>query len=167
VASGGADVAIRIATPADLDAVLDVQRRADRSRSDAFRDHTAEAIEDPSLLFIIATVDGEPVGWAMTSHFAAEDGDAPAGHYLMGITVVPEVRRRGIATRLVRTRLDWIHRRADAAYFFTNARNAASIELHRRLGFRELVRGARFRGVPFDGGVGILFGLDLVSDATT
>jgi len=42
------------------------------------------------------------------------------------------------------------------AWYFTNARNEASLRLHRELGFREVTRDFSYPGVTFEGGVGIL-----------
>jgi hypothetical protein len=54
-------------------------------------------------------------------------------------------------------RLRWIGERAREAWFFANARNQASIDLHRRFGFEEVSRSFSFPGLAFDGGEGILF----------
>lgn len=138
---GDESVSVCVATPADLDGVLAVQRRSPgRSFSGEFRDDATRAIKDPSRLFVVAVGAGGMVGWAATKHFAEADGQAPSGHYLMGITVAPESRRRGVARRLVEARLDWIRERAGYAYYFTNVRNIASIALHDSLGFREIAR---------------------------
>ena len=162
VAEDVESVSARITTPADVDGVLDVQRRSPgRSSSPEFREYTARTIEDASVLLLVAVTATETVGWAMTKHFAEADPDAPAGHYLMGITVAPHHRRKGVATKLVQARLDWIRRRDDHAYYFTNARNTASIALHKGFGFREIARAPQFRGIPFDRGTGILFSLEL------
>lgn len=155
-------VSVRAAVPADVEAVRDVQRRSPgRSATPAFRDHIARAIENASSAVFIAETNAEAVGWAMTTEFANADASAPAGHYLMGITVAPEFRRRGVATRLVEARLDWIRALDDRAYYFTNVRNMPSIALHERFGFREAARGPEFHGVAFDGGSGVLFSLGL------
>jgi aminoglycoside 6'-N-acetyltransferase I len=155
-------ISVRIAIPADIDGILDIQRRSPgRSSTPAFKDYTVRAIKDATSLFVVAEAAGEPLGWAMTKAFADADVEAPSGHYLMGITVAPEFRRQGVATQLVRARLDWIRARDDRAYYFTNERNLASIALHARLGFREIARARQFRRVTFDGGTGILFSLDL------
>ena len=81
--------------------------------------------------------------------------------YLGGVVVTPTHRRQGIAARLTRARLDWIAARAERAYYFTNERNRASVDLHARFGFQELVRGLQVPGLTFVGGVGLLFGVDL------
>ncbi len=60
----------------------------------------------------------------------------PDGWYLMGVIVDPTLRRRGIALALGRHRLAWVAKRADEAYCFTNRKNHAALDLHRKLGFQ-------------------------------
>jgi len=96
------------------------------------------------------------VGWAQTSHRTVVTDPAPAGHYLAGVTVDPRLRRRGVATALTRARLEWVAGRAMEAFFVVNARNLASIALHRPWRFAEVARGPRLAGVTFEGGVGLL-----------
>ncbi|MCY1718648.1 GNAT family N-acetyltransferase [Microbacterium sp. SL62] len=164
----GSEAVVRVGVPADTEGVLQVQRRSPgRSYTRRFRHHIEQAIADPSSLLVVATADDELIAWAMTSYFDHADGSAPAGYYLMGITVVPEFRRRGVATKLVQVRLDWIRQRDRRAYFFTNTSNELSIRLHERVGFREIERGAQFRGVPFDGGQGVLFSIQLPEPSHT
>jgi GNAT superfamily N-acetyltransferase len=57
-----------------------------------------------------------------------------------GWIVHPEYRRRGIAAALTEARLDWISDQADKAWYFANARNAASIALHASFAFEEVTR---------------------------
>lgn len=153
---------MRRSVPADLDAVLDVQRHSSGRPVSARAQHdTAAAMDDPTRLFVVAETETQVIGWAKTKYYAEPDGHAPAGHYLMGILVAPEHRRAGVGTALVCARLEWIAQRSERAFFFTNVGNVASIELHRRWGFREIARGMRFRGVPFDGGAGVLFSATL------
>lgn len=81
----------------------------------------------------------------------------PTGWYLTGVVVAPEARRRGVALRLTRDRLDWILERHDDAYYFASDRNRASIALHERCGFVELRRDVWAPGVSFTGGSGTLY----------
>lgn len=81
---------------------------------------------------------------------------APEGWYLMGLLVDPAHRRTGLGRALTEVRLDWLRARATRAWYFTNARNAASLALHASLGFREVTREFEFPGVRFEGGVGVL-----------
>jgi ribosomal protein S18 acetylase RimI-like enzyme len=79
----------------------------------------------------------------------------------MGMVVHPDHRRQGAGAALTRARIDWISTRADAAWYFANARNAASIALHEPFGFEEVTRSFFYPRVDFDGGEGILFRLRL------
>ena len=144
---------IRIAEVGDADRMAAVSLAA---RGVAGAD-PREAIADAHRLVLVAEVNGEIVGWGKTHRYSATSGSAPAGHYLGGVNVLPEFRRRGIGSALTRARLSWIWDRARDAWFVTNARNTASIELHSRLGFSEVVRAGEFHGTTFEGGVGILY----------
>ncbi|MET4706093.1 ribosomal protein S18 acetylase RimI-like enzyme [Frigoribacterium sp. UYMn621] len=97
------------------------------------------------------------MGWASTKYFPDVDGDAPAGHYLMGITVAPKSRRLGVARSLITARLSWISQVADNAFYFASSMNQASIGAHEPWNFHEIARAHQFRGVPFASGEGILF----------
>jgi ribosomal protein S18 acetylase RimI-like enzyme len=86
---------------------------------------------------------------------------APAGYYVMGMVVHPDHRRQGVGAALTRARIDWISKCADAAWYFANARNAASIALHEPFGFEEVTRSVFYPEVDFDRGEGVLFRLRL------
>jgi aminoglycoside 6'-N-acetyltransferase I len=152
-------ISIRVAEPSDVEQIIAVSLGV-RGVPDG---DPHRAIADPERLFLIAeTVDGTIVGWAKTHHFDRPAKFAPAGHYLGGVNVLPDYRLTGIGTVLTRPRLERIFERAPEAWFFTNARNIASIELHSRLGFREIARASELHGVAFEGGVGILFSSSIV-----
>ncbi|RYJ00766.1 MAG: N-acetyltransferase [Actinomycetales bacterium] len=162
-------VDLRPATLGDVEAMQEIQRRAGRpAHPDAYR----RAVGDPACCVLVAQCSsvGErssqtgliTVGWAQTYHHAAVVDAAPTGHYLGGVTVDPAWRRRGIASALTTARLQWIAARADEAFYVVNPRNLASIELHRRWSFEEVLRSSRLTGVEFSGGVGILMRASLV-----
>ena len=157
---------IRTADRSDIDGILAVQRLADRATDEKFRSSTAAAIDDPLRCFVVATVSEEIIGWATTHQFLEDDGPAPAGQYLMGITVAPAHRRTGVGSALTAARLHWAEQHTSDAYYFTNAGNTASIALHESWNFREIARGAEFRGVGFTNGVGVLFAAELVRAPT-
>lgn len=90
----------------------------------------------------------------------SDQDQAPAGHYLTGVIVDPAWRRLGIGAELTRRRLAGIWSRGESAWFFTNTRNQASLELHAALGFVEIGRAASYLGEPFDGGSGVLLRAD-------
>ncbi len=86
---------------------------------------------------------------------------APRGWYLSGVIVVPEYRRQGIARSLTHARLDWIRERDCWAFYFANVRNRVSIELHHEFGFVEFTRDFIYPGATFEGGIGVLFRVEL------
>ena len=158
---------IRPAHPVDVAGILAADTAAGRtSPADAerFAAGISAAVADPARLVVVAeahddaSAEGGPgvVGWAKTHHWDYADGAAPAGHYLGGVAVRPEFRRRGLAVQLTDARLQWLWERAEFAWYVVNARNEASLALHRRWGFREVARRARFHTVAFDGGEGVL-----------
>jgi len=112
-------------------------------------------------LLLVATADGEVVGWGQVMHFQpsleAPANHAPEGWYLGSLLVRGGWRRFGIGASLTRKRLAWVSTKASQAYYFANSSNRASIALHKGLGFEELTRDFWFPGVTFTGGEGVLF----------
>ncbi len=153
----GMPLTIRPATIGDLDEIInDVQRAAGRGTTTQFRERTAEAIADELRHVVVARLGDRCVGWAATQLFAEPDGLAPAGHYLMGVTVEPSHRRAGIGQALIAARIAWILERDDTVSYFANATNTASLAAHHDWPFEEIARGPVFHGVTFTGGVGVL-----------
>jgi len=159
-----AAVSLRPATRGDVSEILRIEVAAGRApaavgSAEGYR----RAIADPQRCVLVAettetaeTGRAVVVGWAKT-HLHVEVVDpAPPGHYLAGITVDPRWRRRGIGAALTDARLQWIAARADEAFYIVNAHNLASIALHERGGFEEVLRAPRLLGVEFTGGVGLL-----------
>jgi GNAT superfamily N-acetyltransferase len=135
-------------------------------RGDAKPEEAAKAFEwllgrvaSGDATMIVATVRDAVAGYGSVDRLAREG--IPEGWYLGGVVVSPPWRRRGIGARLTRERLDWVAARAERAYYFVNAQNRASIDLHAPFGFRPIVHGVVVPGVTFRGGVGILFAADL------
>jgi ribosomal protein S18 acetylase RimI-like enzyme len=157
---------IREAAAADLEccAALAYVATPERSSS-AWNDSLRLDVESPERLLVVAEWEGTIVGYGRARLFEpapdAPADTAPRGYYLTGVFVVSDRRGGGIGTALTRGRLDWIRERAADAWYFANARNAVSIELHRRLGFEEVTRRFSFPGLTFEGGEGILFRLRL------
>ncbi|MGZ6697965.1 MAG: N-acetyltransferase family protein [Solirubrobacteraceae bacterium] len=134
----------------------------------------AERADDPELArarlqadlgmprrgLFVATVQGCFAGFGRTTHFippaGAPSNVAPEGYYVVGLLVDPGWRRRGVGLALTRARMAWAFQRAGEVWFFANARNCASLDLHARLGFVEVTRDFVFPGVSFDGGVSVL-----------
>jgi ribosomal protein S18 acetylase RimI-like enzyme len=108
----------------------------------------------------VAEVAGRVVGYARTTYWQrppdAPPNAAPDGWYLIGLVVDPAHRRRGIGEALTTARLKAVAARASEVWYFANARNQASLDLHKRLGFTEMTRDFWFPDLTFDGGEGVL-----------
>ena len=63
-----------------------------------------------------------------------DPGDAPAGFYLGGVVVNPAFRRMGIGRALTQLRIEWVNDQAARLFYFANARNQATIDLHAEFG---------------------------------
>ena len=159
-----ADLQIRLAVPDDVWQLcaIDAERQGS-DPADLFPlIERSVATVNPERLTLVAEHDHTVVGFGRAGYFRPAD-DAPAnvapcGWYLAGLVVAAQHRRRGAGRVLTRARLGWIAKRDDQAFYFANARNLASIDLHREFGFAEVTRDFSFPGASFEGGVGILFG---------
>jgi len=123
-------------------------------------------VDDPAVHLLVAEIGGATVGFARAARFIPPEDPppdiAPAGWYLFGVVVEDRWRRHGIGRALTEARLAWIGERATEAWYFTNARNEASLDLHAGLGFEEVTRTFTIPGTTFDGGVGVLCRATLV-----
>lgn len=164
-AAAPAGLVIRTAEPADVDRVAALV--AERDGGDVpthFAGLTRELarIRDGADVAVwVAVLDAAIVGYARALRFVrpseAPPDTAPDGWYLTGVIVDPAHRRRGIGEAATRARLAWLATRTDVVRYFANERNGATIDLHARLGFREVTRRFTYPGVTFAGGTGILF----------
>ena len=145
---------VRNATDLDFDGIITVQ--ADAARPPFEKGLLSDILQDTNRVILVALQGETVVGWAKTHYWPRDAGPAPAGHYLGGVTVTPRHRRQGVADELTACRLEWIHSRAANVWYFVNASNLASIDLHKRWGFEEVARGSRFHGIEFTDGTGIL-----------
>jgi ribosomal protein S18 acetylase RimI-like enzyme len=152
---------IRPAESSDIEACVALAVQAAAGGAEMWREALIRDVENPGHHLVVAAIDDQVIGYGRTRIFEPEQ-DAPAdtaprGYYLTGVFVHPDRRREGLAATLTEARLRWISERADEAWYFANARNSASIELHRRFGFEEVTRRFSFPGLTFEGGEGILF----------
>lgn len=135
--------------------------RADIAAERDGRDGTAPH----NKALFVARIDGRVAGYSRVELWTPPaDGpgtDAPGGWYLMGLLVDPRHRRSGVGLALTEARLEWLRTRTGRVWYFSNARNAASLALHAQFGFREVTRQFSFPTVSFEGGVGVLCVADL------
>lgn len=146
---------IRPAGTADVDALAAVMA-VRGGTPEGHADHARKMIERLDVL-LIAENDERAVAWCGTQKVIICPGTDPEW-LIAGLTVVPEVRRKGIAARLLRQVLRDVGQRASGESVFSviNARNLASIDLHLKLGFVEVGRSASYAGIEFTGGEGVL-----------
>lgn len=137
---------IREATLGDLGNVGAICDASDRAR------WTSEMITPLSeRIVLVATIQDEVVGVAKTHFHGEPDGKVP-GHYLGGVVVPPNSRRRGIGSALTRAHMEWIWTRSSTVYYFANEHNVAPIRMHQALGFQSVGQFPAIRDVRADDG---------------
>ncbi|MDN4474212.1 GNAT family N-acetyltransferase [Demequina zhanjiangensis] len=151
----GGVVEIRPATQDDAPGLAAVMSSRGGTPSDHLK--AAQRLIDRLPVLLLAESAGDAVGWCGAQRSVIEAHGHP--EWLVGgLTVIPESRRRGIASRLLQCVLK---ARADGSpgeplFSVVNARNPASIDLHLALGFIEVARASTFAGIQFTGGEGVL-----------
>jgi GNAT superfamily N-acetyltransferase len=162
---------IGLATVADCAEIARISVERDGGNMADALSRCGRDIRDANRLLLVAAAQAGLGGFARTGYWEPPAGSpadvAPPGFYLFGVVVRDDWRRHGVGLELTRRRLDWIRERAAEAFYFANAQNRASIDLHARLGFVEVTRDFTFPGASFDGGVGILFRADLTRPIAT
>lgn len=155
---------LRAAVDDDLDAIARLTAQRNATALDQCLEGTKRQYDrDTELgnLTAVAEVEGNVVGFGRcrrVDHAADGDGSVPAGWYLLGVIITPQMRRRGIGSEITRFRLEWARERASEVFYFANSLNLASIALHQKFGFTEVRRPFAFPGATFSGGgVGVLF----------
>ena len=151
------DAVLRPATHADVDGLTAIDITVVVRTAQDWERAIDKSLEGERLL-LVAEIDGTIGGFAQAHRLDEHPIDhAPAGYYLTGVTVLPSYRRAGLARDFTLARLGWIRERADEAWYFAAAENAASIRLHQELGFNETARASSIHGVDFAADEGVLF----------
>ena len=156
------DVVVEIAPIMSTDTEVCAQLAANREGMDlsVWSLHFRRLLDDPSEMVLVARLEESVVGYGKASFLEpSQQGGhgASEGWCLTGLGVDPRARRRGVGRQLVQARLDalaalGVHQ----VWYFANARNRVSLELHSHLGFREISRDFSIPGVVFEGGVGVM-----------
>ena len=136
--SGGtasnAPAAVRAATLSDVRGLAVVMS----ARGGHVEDHLdgARRLIQRLPVLLVADSDNGLVGWSGAQKVQVQPGEE-SDWLIAGLTVLPEQRRQGLATRLLRDVLQAIGGVAPDEPIFSviNARNPASIDLHESLGF--------------------------------
>lgn len=152
----------RPATPSDVPALARLAHAYYGGDLDGWQERLARAVTGGERVLLVETGRGTAertvVAYARSASRAPTEPDdpAPAGTWLTGLVVDPEHRRRGHARRLLALLLAEALPGGDPVWSMTNARNEASLALHARLGFVEVLRAPRMNGEDFEGGEGVL-----------
>jgi ribosomal protein S18 acetylase RimI-like enzyme len=152
-----ADVRVRPAVAGDVPAYAALLAAYDGRPDDEHRERLRRRLRAGTGAVLVAEVEGAFAGAGRVVWLEPEgDRPPPPGYYLVGLIVDPGQRRAGVGEALTRARVDWTLARADAVWYFANAANRASLDLHARMGFEEVTRDFEVPGVTFDGGAGVL-----------
>lgn len=145
-------VLVRPARGDDVDAIAEVA--ASRGAKPPVGRLGAWLTDQERLVVVAETGPGAVVGWAMVGPWAG--AGAQEGPHVSALTVHPAHRRRGVGDRMLGALEDWAWPRSDRLWSVVNARNDASLALHRRHGFVAVRRVTSYAGMPFVGGWGML-----------
>jgi ribosomal protein S18 acetylase RimI-like enzyme len=158
-ASGRQTIDLRTATEQDIEALVALVSFHGLNPARLRRRFETDLSEDESHV-VVAMAGGELVGYGRCAWFThppqTPTNVAPEGYYMGGLLVETSSRQRGIGEALTRARMQWVFEHAPEAWYFTHARNLASLALHAKLGFIEVTRDFVYPRVSFDGGVGVL-----------
>lgn len=154
------DVVVRMATERDLPECGRLAAQREGGDAGTWAERLRCSLGDRGTL-LVADRNGEVLGYGKATWLTpgADGGwNAPDGWYLSGVVVDPRFRRRGLGRALTQARCAWVWERNETIYYVANSRNAASIDLHRELGFFEVARDFHLPGVTFsEPGEGVLF----------
>jgi ribosomal protein S18 acetylase RimI-like enzyme len=162
-------VLIRPADAQDIEVLAEIAHERGGGERTTYINNFTREIADlatrPDRMLLSSVIGDRVVAFARARRFTpvadAPPNAAPTGWYLLGVTVDRAFRRRGIGRELTRARLIEIAKRSSEAFYFANALNRSSIDLHAGFGFVELTRDFWFPQTSFVGGVGILFRVQL------
>jgi L-amino acid N-acyltransferase len=141
-------IAIRQAREADLPAILAIYNDAVLNTSAIWNDTPAdlenrrawfEARQDKSYPVLVAEMDGVVAGYASYGEFRPFEGYRFTVEH--SVYVRQDARRRGVAMLLLKSLIE--HARAAGKHLMIggiDADNAASLALHKKLGFSESAR---------------------------
>lgn len=126
----------------------------------SYYQRTLQDLDDPLNKFVcLVEIDNKIVGYGRLKRFEGTHYPYPGpnGWYLMGLLVHPKFRKKGIAKKIIKFRMDFLEKISTHVYYVTNETNAGSIKAHERYGFKEIERGKGFMSVEFQNEKGILF----------
>ncbi|HZW08485.1 MAG TPA: GNAT family N-acetyltransferase [Phycisphaerales bacterium] len=148
--AGPMDLQIRQATPADLEALVAVEKDCFERPEERFTRRQIRAlVQNPRATVIIAEADGKIAGWAVglyRQHSRWQSGR------IYAVGVHREFRGRGIGRKLTEHLLDGFRARAiERVYLEVREDNTAALTLYKALGFTPIRRLTAYYGPGVDG----------------
>ena len=128
---------IRDATPADLPALVEIER-------ESFAQPHWTAADFLKNECVVAEMDDQVAGLLVAREIYRENITSPPEREILNVAVASRFRRRGIATALL------THELSRGAIYFLEVResNVAAQELYRKLGFIEIARRPNYYQSP-------------------
>ena len=154
---------VREAVQGDVESCVRIMMAREAGDHGRWRSRQRQCVESEAEGFFVAEIEGAIAGFGRVQlpppPKDPPPNGVPLGWYLIGVMVDSRWRRRGLGDSLTLARLGWVQQRANEVWYFANAKNRASIDLHEKYGFVKVTRDSTVAGVTFDGGhgSGILF----------
>jgi len=126
-------VRLRPATPADIDGILEIEKKSFR-REDRFnRRQVRYLANDKRALVLVAEEHGRILGWS--AGLLRRQGDRRSGR-IYSLAVARDARGLGLGTRLLLRTLHWMEmRRAQRIFLEVSSSNRSAIRLYQKHGF--------------------------------
>lgn len=151
------NVKIRAAAESDVKEIVNISIDREKGDFETISTNIKSQIADKNDSFILAaSVNHRIVGFGKAKCFQGATLEFP-GWYLSGLIVEPRYRHGNIGTLLTVDRLEKIKQLVAEAYYFANATNKVTIELHKKLGFKLIKEPFVFPEVSFSKSHGQLY----------
>ncbi len=141
-----------------LDDIIDISLEREHHAPDTLRTALESYLDCADAHLFIALSGATVAGFAKSRRFEGAEYSHP-GWYLSGVIVRPHYRGAGIGKALTATRLERLQPICTQVYYFVNARNRVSIQMHDAFGFVKVTDDFVFPGAEFEGGKGHLYAL--------
>jgi ribosomal protein S18 acetylase RimI-like enzyme len=136
------EIVIRKANSIDLTSCAHLISSHVSGNLDDWQSRFEQDLANPRRHFLVATIDDAVVGYGHTlfkSDTSQDETNAsPSGYFLSGLLVAPGHRRKGLGKLLTIARIDALRQVANEIYYLAEPDNLATIDLHSRLGFKEI-----------------------------
>ena len=141
----------------------------EKSKSQFARNFHSDAKIVPREIFK-AVKGGQIVGYGRCEFFDPALGstlyglgeELAKGIYLSGVLVHEDVRGMGVGIELTNLRIEWARERADRIYCYIQETNIPSLDMHMKLGFKQIQKDLRYPTDSKEERTGVLLELRLL-----